>query len=334
MGIFSSEWAVDRKFSVTRSYKIEGKHYKITAYNFIAEPDEIFEGIVASMALTLGILLVFVTLASRQMSNQILSNFKRTLKTIQGFSLKQKHSIRLQETKIKEFKELNRFLEKMTNKALYDYRSLKEFSENASHELQTPLAVIRGKLELLLETNIDERQALLIEGIQDAVQKLSSVNQSLILLTRLENQEYQQHQTINFSDVVENSISSFNELIDMKSLTITTEIQPHVHIKLNPLLADILITNLISNAIRHNFANGTIIVTLTSSGLTVDNTGEPPRIETSELFKRFKKGRQSSDSTGLGLAIVKQICDLGGHTISYKFSEGKHVVEIVFLPNT
>ena len=333
MGVFSSEWAVDRMFSVTKSYKIEGKHFKITAYNFIAEPDEIFEGIVASMAATLGILLVFVTLASRQMSNQILSNFNNTLKIIQGFSLKQKHSIKLKETKIEEFRELNRFVEKMTNKALDDYRSLKEFSENASHELQTPLAIIRGKLELLLETNIDERQATLIEGIQDAVQKLSSVNQSLILLTRLENQEYHQHERINFSELVGNSISAFSELIEMKSLVIKSDVEPNVYVQINPVLADILLTNLLSNAIRHNVVNGDIHVILSSSGLTVNNSGEPLKTDTAELFKRFKKGRQSSDSTGLGLAIVKQICDLNGHPISYTFSQGRHVVKIGFLPN-
>lgn len=333
MGIFSSEWAVDRKFSVTRSFKINGVHYKITAYNFIAEPDEIFEGIVASMIATLGILLIFFTLASRQLSKRILSNFNRTLKTIQSFSLKQNHAIKLKATRIKEFRELNQFVEKMTNKALYDYRSLKEFSENASHELQTPLAVIRGKLELLLETNIDERQAVLIGGIQEAVQKLSSVNQSLILLTRLENQEYHQHQLINFSEVVQKAIESFDELIEMKSLVITKNVLPNVFLQLNPVLADILITNLMSNAIRHNITNGYITVDLSSSSLAVRNTGEEPRIDTSELFKRFKKGRQGSESTGLGLAIVKQICDVSGLHIQYTFSEGRHCIEIEFQPN-
>lgn len=333
MGIFSSEWAVDRKFSVTRSYKIDGVHYKITAYNFIAEPDEIFEGIVASMIATLGILLIFFTLASTQLSKRILSNFNKTLKTIQSFSLKQNKAIRLEKTRIKEFKELNQFVEKMTNKALYDYRSLKEFSENASHELQTPLAIIRGKLELLLETNIDERQALLISGIQEAVQKLSTVNQSLILLTRLENQEYHQHQLIHFSEVVQKAIESFGELIEMKSLVIVSNVQPNVFIQLNPVLADILITNLLSNAIRHNVPHGDIAVNLSQTSLTVRNTGEEPRIDTSELFKRFKKGRQGSDSTGLGLAIVKQICDVSGHHIQYTFADGRHCVEIEFQPN-
>ena len=331
MGFYSLyRRALDRKFTVASSHKIQGKHYYISAYNFIAEPDEILEGIIASLAVTLLILLLFVALASRQMSRLILSNFNRTLKTIQGFNLKQKNRIKLTHTRTYEFKELNQFLEKMTNKALDDYRSLKEFSENASHELQTPLAIIRGKLELLMETRIDEKQASLIEGIQNAVQKLSAVNQSLILLTKLENQEYPVKEKMNFSHFVKGEIESFRELIEMKSLSLTTKIEPEVYLNLNPVLADILFTNLFTNAIRHNLMNGSIDVTLTSSGLSVKNTGDPPKVPTQELFKRFKKDKQSSESTGLGLAIVKQICDLNNFIAGYEYTSGLHELSIRF----
>ena len=331
MGFYSLyRTALDRKFTVASSYKIQGKHYYISAYNFIAEPDEILEGIIASLAVTLLILLLFVAVTSRQMSKQILSNFNRTLKTIQGFNLKQKDRIKLAHTRTYEFKELNQFLEKMTNKALDDYRSLKEFSENASHELQTPLAIIRGKLELLMETRIDEKQASLIEGIQNAVQKLSAVNQSLILLTKLENQEYPVKEKMNFSHFVKGEIESFRELIEMKSLRLTTKIEPEVYLNLNPVLADILFTNLFTNAIRHNLMNGSIDVTLSSSGLSVKNTGDPPKVATQELFKRFKKDKQSSESTGLGLAIVKQICDLNNFRAGYEYTSGHHELIIRF----
>ena len=331
MGFYSLyRTALDRKFTVASSYKIQGKHYYISAYNFIAEPDEILEGIIASLAVTLLIFLLFVAVTSRQMSKQILSNFNRTLKTIQGFTLKQKDRIKLAHTRTYEFKELNQFLEKMTNKALDDYRSLKEFSENASHELQTPLAIIRGKLELLMETRIDEKQASLIEGIQNAVQKLSAVNQSLILLTKLENQEYPVKEKMNFSHFVKGEIESFRELIEMKSLRLTTNIDPEVYLNLNPVLADILFTNLFTNAIRHNLMNGSIDVTLSSSGLSVKNTGDPPKVATQELFKRFKKDKQSSESTGLGLAIVKQICDLNNFTAGYEYTSGHHELSIRF----
>ncbi len=333
MGMFSlPSRAVDRKFSVASSFKIKDKHYYISAYNFIAEPDEILEGITASLAVTLVILLGIVGITSRQISKQILSNFNRTLKTIQNFSLKQKHRMKLEETHTHEFKELNQFLEKMTNKALDDYRSLTEFSENASHELQTPLAIIRGKLELLLDTDINEKQASLIEGIHNAVQKLTSVNQSLILLTRLENQEYPVNQKINFSSVVEKVIESFKELIEMKTLVLTTKIEKDVYLNINSVLADMLFTNLLSNAIRHNTVSATISIVLTSSGLVVKNSGDPPKSPTHELFKRFKKDKQNAESIGLGLAIVKQICELSNFKVDYRYVDGQHGLCISFLP--
>lgn len=336
MGYFSRpSRAIDRKFTVASSYKVGGKHFYISAYNFIAEPDEILEGIVNSLAVTLLLLLIFVWIASRQMSKQILSNFNQTLRTIQTFNLKQKHPMKLTETRTHEFRELNQFLIKMTNKALDDYRSLKEFSENASHELQTPLSIIRGKLELLLETDIDENQAVLIESVQNSAQKLSAINQSLALLTKLENREYQMDHKMDFSKLVENSIASFRELIDMKSIGLTTHIDPDVYVNLNPVLADILFTNLISNAIRHNYVSGgSIDISLSSSGLIVRNTGDPLKLLPNELFKRFKKSKQSSESTGLGLAIVKQICDLSNFSVIYEYTTNLHVVKIVFLPVT
>ncbi len=334
MGYFSQR-ALDRKFTVAASYKVSDRHFYISAYNFIAEPDEILDGVLSSLAITLLFLLVFVWIASRQMSKQILSNFNQTLKRIQTFNLRQKHPIKLAETRTHEFRELNQFLTKMMTKALDDYRSLKEFSENASHELQTPLSIIRGKLELLLETDINEKQAALIESVQNSVQKLSAINQSLALLTKLENQEYQMDQKIDFSKLVDNAISSFHELIEMKSIVLTSQIHPGVFINLNPVLADILFGNLISNAIRHNYATGgSIDISLSSSGLIVRNTGDPLKMPPEELFKRFKKAKQSSDSTGLGLAIVKQICDLSSFKVTYTYSGNMHELKIAFLPVT
>ena len=333
MGLYSlPRRAVDRKFTVASSYKIKGRHLYLSAYNFIAEPDEILEGILDSLGVTFVILLVFVGVASRQMSKQILSNFNQTLKTIQSFTLKQKHRIKLADTKTHEFKELNKFVEKMANKALDDYRSLKEFSENASHELQTPLAIIRGKLELLIDTPIDGKQASLIEGINDAIQKLSSINQSLILLTKLENQEYPANK-LNLSLFVENSIASFRELIEMKSIVLSANIQPDVFVNLNTVLADIMVTNLLSNAIRHNHTNGLIGITLSPAGLIIKNSGDPPNVPPQELFKRFKKDKQNADSTGLGLAIVKQICELSNFSIHYTYSDSQHILSIIFLPH-
>jgi signal transduction histidine kinase len=227
-------------------------------------------------------------------------------------------------------KELNYFLENMTRRAVDDYRILKEFSENASHEIQTPLTIIRGKLELLMDAGVTEAQSVHVNAIYDAVQKLSSVNHSLVLLTKLENQEYNSRDKTNISMLLDKLLSSFHELLDLKRIRITKQIQPEVNVAISYSLAEILLNNLIGNAIRHNTVDGTIDIRLTKNELLITNTGNPLTVAPAELFKRFRKGNQSAASTGLGLSIVKQICDLANIHIQYLHSNGLHSLQLSF----
>jgi signal transduction histidine kinase len=329
---FAPHQHYERELRATASYKIKDKHYFISASNLIAESDDLLNGVVVSLRWTFVLLLLIVGISSRLISNWVLKPFQNTLQVIQSFHLKQQSPIELMPTRTREFKTLNQFLKKMTTKALEDYRSLKEFSENASHELQTPLAIIRGKLELLMDQAIDDNQARLILEAHNAVDKLSKINKSLTLLTKLENQEFEAIHPINFSKLTEDTLHSFNELIEMKSLTLEKQIEPNIHLTLNPELAVILLNNLLANAIRHNHENGLIRVILSSARLMVQNTGNPPELPIEQLFERFKKSNQSSDSIGLGLSIVKQICELNYFKIDYRYQDQLHTLDIVFYP--
>jgi signal transduction histidine kinase len=328
MAVFQPRQAIDRKLTLTASYQINDRHYLISVYDFVAEPDEIAEGVMKSLAWTFAILLVLVGITSIFISQQILAPFHKSLAAIENFSLRQTKSIQLPDTQTSEFKKLNQFVKTMTAKAQDDYKSLKEFTENAAHELQTPLAVIRGKLELLLESDIDEKQARLIADAHQSAERLTRINQSLTLLNKLENQEFETVQFINLSKQLNHNISILAELMDMKSITLQTDIQEHVSIRLNAALADMLLTNLLSNAIRHNNDQALITIRLTSSALTIANSGNPPNAPTSEMFQRFRKGNESQDSVGLGLSIVKQICDISDLRVEYNFKAPFHIIEI------
>jgi signal transduction histidine kinase len=324
----------ERGLRAVASVKINNKHYHITASNLVAEADEIARGVIKSLSWTFIILLILVGALSRFLSWRILAPFNQTLQAIRSFSLTKQDPLQLASTSTREFKLLNQFLEKMTRKAVGDYRSLKEFTENASHELQTPLAVIRGKLELLMETEINDKQAGLILTAHDAVEKLSKTNQALTLLTKLENQEYMSTNLINLSVVLNNALNALQELFKMKDIALEKVIAEKVEVQLNPALADILLNNLLSNAIRHNQQNGRVVVTLDPATLIIQNTGKPPHLPPKQLFQRFKKSDQSADSIGLGLAIVKQICDLNGFRVSYQYREGWHKLEVLFNPSS
>jgi signal transduction histidine kinase len=324
----------ERELRAIASYKINNRHYYIAASNLVPEADEIANGVIKSLGWTFIILLVLVGILSRFLSWRILAPFNQTLQAVRSFSLTKQDPLQLASTPTREFKLLNQFLEKMTRKAVADYRSLQEFTENASHELQTPLAVIRGKLELLMETEINDQQAGLILAAHDAVEKLSKTNQALTLLTKLDNQEYKSANSINLSAILDNTLGAFQELFKMKDIALEKVIAEKVEVQLNAALAEILLNNLLSNAIRHNCEHGKVTVILTAARLTLRNTGKPPQLPTEQLFQRFKKSNQSADSIGLGLAIVKQICDLNAFRVSYHYQEGWHQLEVVFHPSS
>jgi signal transduction histidine kinase len=154
------------------------------------------------------------------------------------------------------------------------------------------------------------------------------------LLTKLENYEYAAKTLVSISRTAREILASFEELIQMKALRLQTNIEEDVYLPLHPALADLLLSNLISNAIRHNSppvgGEGMIRVILTREGMVIANTGLEPRVPTGELFERFKKGNPGSDSIGIGLAIVRQIGDLNDFNILYEFAGGWHILAISF----
>lgn len=322
--------ALDRKLTVESSYHIGGRHYKVSMYDFVAEPDEIADGVRESLGWIFLILLGIVAITNVVISRRILSPFHKTLKAIQRFSLKNDHEINLPATRTKEFEQLNYFLKRMTGKARADYRTLKEFTENASHELQTPLAIIRGKLELLLESPLNEEQGKQILSALNSIERLSKINHSLTLLNKLENQEFAVLQPINISLHLERVLDDLSEVIEMKSIALRKEIAQDVKMLLHPSLADILIMNLCSNAIRHNINQGHIFVTLKPGHLVISNSGPAPEVPPAQAFERFKRTSKRSDSVGLGLAIVKQICDVSGVEIKYAYNKNEHIVSLTF----
>jgi len=321
---------MEPQVKVSASRVINKQHYFISTYGAIVDTQDITDAVVKSITGIFLIMLVVTGFVSVLISKKILMPFNKTLKAMQSFSLRQKKALQLPVTHTVEFKKLNTFLEGMIAKAQQDYQTLKEFTENASHELQTPLAIIIGKLELLMNSEINDHQAKLIISAHDAVEKLSKMGQSLTLLTKLDNREYESEDIINFSQALKESLFAFEELIEMKSLKLEQVIEENILINIHPVLNNILLNNLLSNAIRHNRENGIIDVKLSGKMLTIANTGEPLDFPPVEMFKRFRKNNQSSDSIGLGLAIVYQICEQNNIKINYGYKKRMHVLNLVF----
>jgi signal transduction histidine kinase len=311
---------------------IDGKSYLISLYDIVIEPDDIKDGLVESLVTMYLILLGAVLILGLISSYFILRPFNKTLSIIQKFSLRNKNQhVDFPKSNVSEFKRLNHFLKEMTDKVTSDYRSLKEFSENASHELQTPLAIVQGKLEVLMDgENLSEEQVNQIGSAQNTIRRLSNLSNSLSLFTKIENNEFENLSEVNVSSIITGMLDEFKELIELKSIAIETDIQENAIIKADQVLIELLLTNLINNAIRHNHEQGTIKLKLDSNSLEVTNTGSELAIDPNELFKRFKKSNQSSSSLGLGLAIVKKVCDFYGYQIDYHYQTKQHTLKVVF----
>ncbi|SDK24082.1 Signal transduction histidine kinase [Catalinimonas alkaloidigena] len=328
---FEPHQHTERELRATASYKVGQHHYYLEANTFIGEPDDIEAGVLQSLGWISLLLIGLVGVSSRLISQRVLAPFYQALQAVQAFDLKRHSHVVLPTTNTKEFRELNSLLASMMQRTSQEYRSLKEFTENASHELQTPLAVIRGKLELLLNSDgIRHEQAQLVMAAHAAVGKLARVHQALTLLNRVENQEFVIEQPIDFSTQVRATLNGFEELLDIKQLRLQQTIEAPVWVGLHPLLAEVLLSNLIGNAIRHNGPRGQVHVTLRPTHLEIRNTGPAPEIPVEQLFGRFRKGSGDPDSIGLGLAIVHQICTANHLTLRYDYAEGWHTLTVMF----
>jgi signal transduction histidine kinase len=256
--------------------------------------------------------------------------FYSSLDRLQHFKVNNRESLSLPTSTIDEFTFMNSILERTTAKAIQDYERLKEFTENASHELQTPLAIIRSKLEMMMQgENLTEYQFDSLQSASEALDRLARMNQSLLLLTKIENEQFTYKSTIDLTQIVRQKAAQFNEIWQDKSLSIsldTADVQLHT----NKELMELLLNNLFSNATRHNYENGTIHITLRQDKLCIANTGHPAALNRKHLFQRFYNPSNSSTSNGLGLAVIQQICTASGFQAEYDFKEGLHVFTITF----
>ncbi len=309
---------------------INGDPYYISTYGALIESDDITDAVIKILLWILGLQIIGAIGVGFIVSNRLFRPFRETLERIKEFDLQDKQPIKAEETSVQEFDDLNRFVEEMTKKAVSDYRNLKEFAENASHEIQTPLSITKGKLELLSETDLSSEQYRYVNDSQRALKKLSRLSESLALLTKIDNHEFTDTDEVNMTNLIKESTQAFDEFIKLNGLTVETDLEEDVTIRIHPVLADILWTNLFQNAIKHNVEGGSIHIALTEQCLSISNTGKPLQTDPDELFGRFKKGEQNSDSIGLGLSIIKKIAEQNNYTVSYQYEEEEHTITITF----
>jgi signal transduction histidine kinase len=310
---------------------INGKEYFIAARDTLLEEDDLLEAIAIVTGSVFILLLVSLYFINRKLSLKIWLPFYKTLDELKEFSHDRPGFKLSSVSQLYEFTELNKTLEKLTQKVISDYQSLKRFTEDASHEIQTPLAVIQSKLETLMQyPNLKKGQAELINSAYVYTLRISKLTQTLLLLTKIANDQFPEKREINLSELLEEKINMFEDHIFEKSLTLNKEIKPECFLETNFFLAESLVINLIGNAVKHSITGGMINIKLDKNHLEISNRGEPLPVPASKLFDRFYKTDKSSDSLGLGLAIVREICRLNKWEIKYVYEDNLHKVVVKF----
>lgn len=309
--------------SMVKALSVNGQLYLVT----IAKSRLEAEGLVRIIFLiTLGIitvLLLTLILVNRFLLNSLWKPFYHILGQMKAFNLADKNEILPESSRIDEFEELNQSVLSMSDRVKQDYAALKSFTDNASHEMMTPLAVINSKLDTLLQTEgFSDPQGELIKDIYLAVGRLSRLNHSLLLLSKIENNLIKNEEELNLKELIDQKIRQFQELLQSNMISIQSSLGEK-SVSMSKYLADILLNNLMSNAIRHNVKPGHIEITLTEHQLMISNSGAEQLLEGTKAFERFHK-TSSSEGMGLGLAISREIALLYGFSLSYSYHEGIH----------
>ncbi|SDX38638.1 sensor histidine kinase [Hymenobacter psychrophilus] len=315
---------------------VQGRPAWVTLRKSLVETDDVL-GVVLTVLLTvLALLLLSVVLLNRWLSQRLWAPFRTTLVALRHYGVQEHRVLEFAPVSTDEFAELNGVLTRLTRRLVADYEAVREFTANAAHETQTPLAIMQAQLEQLLQLPemANPQLAGLVTDLYQATRRLSRLHQALTLLSHLENRQFVAPAvSLSLAQLLRDKTEKLQPLLEARDLTL------HLHLAaepsglhLHPGLADSLVHNLLQNAIKHNRPGGSIEVRLSPEALEISNPGPAVSGDPARFFERFQKHDAASASPGLGLSIVEQIGRYYGFRVSYTFEPNgsRHTLRVVF----
>ena len=283
-----------------------------------------------AIAIPLLVLGIGFRLITRQRIQIIRNQLYQILQTLEEFDVDEPSKVAFEESPFPIFNELNEYLIELIDRIRGNFQANKQFTQNASHELQTPLAIIKGHVELLLQSpNIGQKEVESLAVVLQNTNRLSRLNSALVLLSKIEHQRFGDTEVVDFSIIAEEALQNFKDLIQIQEIEIKKDYTAIFSAEMSITLAEILITNLLQNAIRYNEEEaGEIYIRMDTEQLSISNPGKELKVSPLQLFKRFKRESDVEESLGLGLSIVKKICEQSDLTIDYTFQNSWHTLTI------
>jgi len=311
--------------------KIEENKYIFSTKISLFESEDLIISIAFLFFIVITLLLIVIGIITNKISIKLWKPFYEILDQVEAFQIDNPNKLYLKQTNIEEFNRLNLSIEKLIQNNYIIYENQREFVENAAHELQTPIAIFKGKIENLMQrSDITEGQAELLESLNISIARLNKLNKNLLLLSKIDKNNFSETKSFQIKEIIEKQLEFFTGQAIQKNIQIETYFTDVVNITANKGFTEVLCSNLLLNAIRHNKINGKILIYIENNKLTISNTGTASSIKSETLFNRFSKVSTSEKGSGLGLAIVKKIVDINNWPISYSYKNNLHSFTITF----
>ena len=315
---------------LTTVFKNNDHYYELKIINPMVEKDDLIQRLLLNMIWLYAVLIITIVIVNNLVLQRLWKPFYTLLRKIKSYRLGSNLSIPEVKTKTKEFIDLQNAVGTLLRHNIEVFEQQKEFIGNASHELQTPLAIAINKLELLLENEqLQPDQADQVAEVLVIIERLTRMNKSLLLLSKIENKQFPNEQTVLVNTIIKNAMEDMSETALHKNIQFMLQEESEMHLEGNQDLIEILIYNLIRNALFHNKRGGSINIVINQAFLTISNTGEESPLHADRIFKRFYKSGMKTESSGLGLAIVSAIAETYNIRIEYSFTERQHTFKVI-----
>ncbi len=316
---------------LSTAFEDDGRYYELKIINPMVEKDKLIHRLLLGILWLYGFLVLTIILINNIVLQRLWKPFYELLRKIQDYRFGTSEKLPEIKTKTKEFKDLQRSVNALLKHNARIFDQQKQFIGNASHELQTPLAIVNNKLELLIEKgNIDKDQATDLSEMLDIINRMIKLNKSLLLLSKIENGQFLKRQPVHINQNVKQTIQDLAETITYKNIHLSISEEFEIIKEMDPSLAEILIGNLLRNAVFHNNNGGRVTIIFRENALIIINSGQNEALDPDKIFKRFYKSPYKRESSGLGLAITKAICDGYNISITYNYCNEEHNFKLVF----
>ncbi|WP_308773722.1 HAMP domain-containing sensor histidine kinase [uncultured Bacteroides sp.] len=309
--------------------KDDGGYMELVVYTPTIEKYDLQRAILGWIVFLYVLLLLMILAVNAWVFYRNMRPLYTLLKWLENYRLGSKREPLDESLRIVEFRKLNEAANLFSERSEQLYEQQKLFIGNASHEMQTPLAICRNRLEMLMEDDtLTEKQLSELMKTHRTLENLTRLNKSLLLLCKIENRQFTDVKPICLNELLMHYLDDYKEVYAYRRVQVNVHVEDCFQLEMSESLATVLLTNLLKNAFVHTSEGGTIELTFTASSFEIRNTGEAS-LDKNRIFERFYKEGKKEGSTGLGLALVDSICKAYRLNLSYRFENGMHIFTVI-----